>query len=149
MYVIVICNKSSYKQLNQLIKMKKLLTAMFAVLLFAACNHRSGHQPIDYQPVEEVDTLLPETTIQDILNWRKAERETIYKDSLWLSLPDEIIVAICVQYGTNLTQYEIVDKYLKHKEFYKGYLKGIKNINNTNKEYIQIPHLNDTINGDK
>lgn len=63
-------------------------------------------------------------TVQDILDFRENLKEGIRIDSIFLTLPEPILVEILMNMGTSLSNKDIVYTYEGNKEYYNNILKG-------------------------
>ena len=68
-------------------------------------------------------------TVADILNEREECKYMRYIDSIYMSMPQEILTHILIQKGTSLLMTEIVEEYLENKEMYHEILKKRDNGN--------------------
>ena len=68
-------------------------------------------------------------TVADILNEREECKYMRYIDSIYMSMPQEILTHILIQKGTTLLMTEIVEEYLENKEMYHEILKKKDNGN--------------------
>ena len=62
-------------------------------------------------------------TVADILNEREECKYMRYIDSIYMSMPQEILTHILIQKGTTLLMTEIAEEYLENKEMYHEILK--------------------------
>lgn len=63
---------------------------------------------------QEIDTL----TVQEVLDYRKEALETIRVDSIFLTMPEPILKIILENFGTELSNHEIVYIYESNKTLY-------------------------------
>lgn len=66
-------------------------------------------------------------TVEDILNEREECKYMRYIDSIYMTMPEEILTYILVQKGTSLLMTEIVEEYLENKKMYHEIME--KNLN--------------------
>lgn len=85
---------------------------------FEQPNKSQNNDIVDYYLVED------EYTIQDYLDLRNGMIEDKRKDSIFLSMPEVILVNILENIGTDLTSHEIVDIYERYKDTYDKVLSG-------------------------
>lgn len=90
------------------------------------------------------DTVYEDTvSIQDYLEFRQLTKESITIDSIFLNMPEIVLVNILMNYGTNLSNTEIVNIYLSNKEVYDNDIIGGAKA----KQYIDsLNTITDTIN---
>lgn len=80
-----------------------------------------------YESQDSIVKINPETdvfTVQDYLKFRNGIKEDKRKDSIFLTMPEVILVNILENIGTNLTSHEIVDIYERYKDVYDKVLSG-------------------------
>lgn len=71
--------------------------------------------------VKTVDTVY---TVQNILDFRENLKEGIRIDSMFLTMPEPILVEILMNHGTLLSNKDIVYIYEGNKDYYNSILKG-------------------------
>lgn len=109
-------------------------TVIFAVLVTAAVvllhEYKSEVKSI-LHPEKELSELSTDTvemsvapSIQEVLEFRKEMKESIRMDSVFLNMPDVILVNILKNYGTDLSNYEIVSIYESNKKVYEQDVRG-------------------------
>ncbi len=118
------------------------IIAMFIIAVtFESCKPKTGNNSQEQNDLPTFETDTVETaplTVAEVLQRRDDMRLCEYEDSIWLTMPDEIIVQICVNKGTDLSQYEIVETYLQNKEFYDGFVKGSRYVKEHKESDIPI-----------
>lgn len=80
-----------------------------------------------YESQDSIVKINPETnvfTVQDYLKFRNGIKEDKRKDSIFLTMPEVILVNILENIGTDLTSHEIVDIYERYKDVYDKVLSG-------------------------
>ena len=80
-----------------------------------------------YKSQDSIVKNYPETgvfTVQDYLKFRNGIKEDKRKDSIFLTMPEVILVNILENIGTDLTSHEIVDIYERYKDTYDKVLSG-------------------------
>ena len=80
-----------------------------------------------YKSQDSIVKINPETdvfTVQDYLKFRNGIKEDKRKDSIFLTMPEVILVNILENIGTDLTSHEIVDIYERYKNVYDKVLSG-------------------------
>lgn len=126
-----------------------LIAAIMAITIFISCERpRSSRE----KQILETDTIEQTTapTVQEVLQWRENLRLDKYVDSVFLTMPEQILTQILVTKGTDLANHEIVSIYISNKDFYDKLIKRSMDIQ---KEYIpdsmpipSLPQINsDTI----
>lgn len=71
-------------------------------------------------PVEViVEDTMAVLTVQEVLAARELERDMRYLDSVYMEMPDESVIAICMEYGTDMSPQDIAAMYLMHIDSYK------------------------------
>ncbi len=75
----------------------------------------------DTVTVELTDSVL---TVQDVLEFREGVREGMRVDSIFLAIPDPVLIEILMTHGTSLSNSDIVYIYESNKEHYDSILKG-------------------------
>lgn len=80
------------------------------------------------QEIVCTDTALiavePVRTIQDVLQFRKDIREGERIDSIFMSIPDVVLIDILMNHGTSLSNGDIVHIYESNKSTYNTVLRG-------------------------
>lgn len=66
----------------------------------------------------------PVRTIQDVLQFRKEVREGERIDSIFMSIPDVVLIDILMNHGTSLSNGDIVYIYESNKSTYNTVLRG-------------------------
>lgn len=108
-----------------------------AVLLGSCINKRPKAEN-----VVEVDTVYNYVpTVHDVLNEREEYKRALWVDSVYLNMPEQILVQMLVSKGTTISITEIVEDYIANKDFYHNTILKSMNIQ---KKYIpdSIPRLN-------
>ena len=89
---------------------------MVMSILVIACSH--GNVKPEVQNVDSVKMYTIEEEIQCILRYRKEVMEYRRVDSIFLSMPEPILVSILTTHGVNLKNEEIVSIYERNKGYY-------------------------------
>lgn len=76
---------------------------------------------VSQEPQIEVE---PVRTIQDVLQFRKDVREGERIDSIFMSIPDVVLIDILMNHGTSLSNGDIVHIYESNKSTYNTVLRG-------------------------
>ena len=66
------------------------------------------------------DEYYKTPTIEDVLNIREELRYALWVDSIYLAIPEDILVRILADRGTQESVIEIVEEYIKNKDKYHG-----------------------------
>lgn len=103
---------------------------LFLYFLQGCSNPRSRMQK-DKDSIENVEKEQPK--ISDILQLREELRLAKYTDSVYLAMPEQILVSILVTEGTNKSIKDIVKTYIANKSFYDQVIKKNMDIQ---KQYI-------------
>ena len=89
-----------------------------------------NEQPIT-DSIEQTINYVP--TVYDILKEREDWKYQNFIDSVYLCMPEQILVQMLVSKGTTISPQEIVEDYLSNKQFYHD---TILNSMNIQKQYI-------------
>ena len=65
------------------------------------------------------DEYYKTPTIEDVLNIREELRYSLWVDSIYLAIPEDILVRILTDKGTQESVIKIVEEYIKNKELYQ------------------------------
>lgn len=94
------------------------------VALLAFKTYKESTTVNNTEVLEEVtDSTSEVLTPEDVLQFRKHLRECQRVDSVYMSIPDIVLLAILMNHGTDLSNLEIVTIYESNKEIYDAYLK--------------------------
>lgn len=74
--------------------------------------------------IDTVKAVEPVLTIQEVLKLREDVREGMRIDSIFLAMPEAILIDILMTHGTSLSNSDIVYIYESNKEHFKDVLKG-------------------------
>lgn len=118
--------KKSFNGCLWMIVVAVLLMAATAVLVF------TFRDSITKTVIPKGETVCKDTTkieepvltIQEILDFRKSIIEGKRIDSIFLAMPDAILIDILMTHGTSLSNSDIVLIYESNKEHYNSVLKG-------------------------
>ena len=92
-----------------------VLIVLCAVLLESCIPHkREINEPIEPDSIEQ--EYVP--TVYEMLEAREEWKYQIFIDSVYLQIPEPIIVHMFVTKGTTISEQEIVEDYLANKQFY-------------------------------
>lgn len=108
-----------------------LLVAIVTIIatgLSSCIHHRpkaetnSSEDEIVYEDTKkECEYVL---TVRDVLDFRETLKESARIDSMFLAMPDPILIDILITHGTSLSNKDIVYIYEGNKEHYDDILKG-------------------------
>lgn len=108
---------------------------MVCAVLLGSCQHMK--RPIT-EDVVETDTVeqcdynyVP--TVHDVLVEREELKRALWVDSVYLNMPEQILVQMLVSKGTTISITEIVEDYIANKDFYHNTVLKSMNIQ---KRYI-------------
>lgn len=74
--------------------------------------------------IDTTKVVEPVLTIQEVLKFREDIREGMRIDSIFLAMPEAILIDILMTHGTSLSNSDIVYIYESNKEHFKDVLKG-------------------------
>lgn len=108
------------------------ILAAFLVMIAACAMVFFNHDSIAEIVEPEGETVCLDTvhasvavpTIQEILKFRETVKEGIRIDSIFLAMPEAILIDILMTHGTSLSNSDIVYIYESNKEHFKDVLKG-------------------------
>ena len=103
---------------------------LLSAVLLESCTFRK-QEPIIVDRVDTVYNYVP--TVYDVLEAREEWKYQIYMDSVYLTIPEQILTHMLVTKGTNMDTQEIVEDYLTNKQFYHDTILKSMNIQ---KQYI-------------
>lgn len=101
--------------------------------------------------IEETDTSAvqcEETSIKDILEMRKQMREDRRVDSVFLTIPDVVLIDILMQHGTSLSIKDMIYIYESNTSTYNTVLSGAraqKYLDDSIQTHVISPAVNDSI----
>lgn len=94
------------------------------VALLAFKTYKESTTVNNTEVLEEVtDSTSEVLTPEDVLQFREQIRECIRVDSVYMSMPNIVLLAILMNHGTDLSTTEIVTIYESNKDIYDTYLK--------------------------
>lgn len=102
--------------------------AISAVVYAFRSEIKNFINPVEDNIVQFEDSAYqePVPTIQEILEFRSDMRECQRIDSVFLTMPDVILIDILVAHGTSLSNGDIVRIYESNKQTYKSVFNGAK-----------------------
>lgn len=74
--------------------------------------------------IDTTKVVEPVLTIQEVLKFREDVKEGMRIDSIFLAMPDAILIDILMTHGTSLSNRDIVTIYESNKSHFKDILKG-------------------------
>lgn len=108
-------------------------TVIFIILLFCAvllgsCNLKKPTPPsVESEQVEQVEYQnVP--TVYEVLEQREELKYALWCDSVYLSIPEQILTHMLVTKGTTISIMEIVEDYWANKQFYHDTILKTMNI---------------------
>ncbi len=107
------------------------IAAMLFLYFFTGCSNPRSRIPKNKDSIEAIEKEQPR--ISDILQLREELRLAKYTDSVYLAMPEQILVSILVTEGTNKSIKDIVKTYIANKSFYDQVIKKNMDIQ---KQYI-------------
>lgn len=117
--------------------MKTLIKFMFlliASILLSSCTNprKTVDEPVESDSIELCEyTYVP--TVQDVLEQRNELKYALWCDSIYLTIPDQILIQMLVTKGTTISITEIVEDYWQNKQWYHDTILKTMNIQ---KQYI-------------
>lgn len=92
---------------------------MVCAVLLGSCSHmaqRHIDESIETDSIEQEYYHVP--TVYDVLQAREDWKYQNFIDSVYLNMPEQIIIQMLVTKGTTISEQEIVEDYIKNKQFY-------------------------------
>lgn len=110
-----------------------VILTLCAVLLESCTlfNKKTINEPPITDSIEQTINYVP--TVHDILEERENWKYQNFIDSVYLCMPEQILVQMLVSKGTAISPQEIVEDYLSNKQFYHDTILKSMNIQ---KQYI-------------
>ena len=99
---------------------------MSAVLL-SSCNHRTNIAPVETETIDE-EQYYHVPTVYEVLEQRQELKYALWVDSVYLSIPEQILTHMLVTKGTTMCITEIVEEYWNNKEYYHDTILKTMNI---------------------
>ena len=95
-----------------------VILTLCAVLLESCTlfNKKTINEPPITDSIEQTINYVP--TVYDILKEREDWKYQNFIDSVYLCMPEQILVQMLVSKGTEISPQEIVEDYLSNKQFY-------------------------------
>lgn len=109
------------------------IVLLFCAVLLGSCDLRKPTPPsVESEQVEQVEYQnVP--TVYEVLEQREELKYALWCDSVYLSIPEQILTHTLVTKGTTISIQEIVEDYWENKKFYHD---TILQAMNTQKKYI-------------
>lgn len=107
---------------------------VLSAVLLGSCEHKKpiNDESIEIDTIEQCDyTYVP--TVYDVLQQREELKYALWCDSVYLSMPEQILTHMLVTKGTTISIQEIVEDYTKNKQYYHD---TILNTMNIQKKYL-------------
>ena len=110
-----------------------VILTLCAVLLESCTlfNKKTINEPPITDSIEQTINWVP--TVHDVLEEREDWKYQNFIDSVYLCMPEQVLVQMLVSKGTMISPQEIVEDYLSNKQFYHD---TILNSMNIQKKYI-------------
>ena len=116
-----------------------VILTLCAVLLESCTlfNKKTINEPPTTDSIEQTVNWVP--TVHDVLEERNDWKYQNFIDSVYLCMPEQVLVQMLVSKGTMISPQEIVEDYLSNKQFYHDTILKSMNIQ---KQYIpdSLPH---------
>lgn len=95
-----------------------VVLVLSAVLLDSCTlfNKKTIDEPPVTDSIEQVTNYVP--TVHDVLEEREDWKYQNFIDSVYLCMPEQVLVQMLVSKGTMISPQEIVEDYLSNKQFY-------------------------------
>ena len=107
---------------------------LFCAVLLGSCTNfkKPIDEPVETESIEQCEYVhVP--TVYDILQQREELKYALWCDSVYLSMPEQILTHMLVTKGTTISIQEIVEDYTSNKKFYHD---TILNTMNIQKRYL-------------
>ena len=106
---------------------------VISAILLSSCSHT--RKPIIEDSVESdsIEQYYHVPTVHDVLEERNELKYALWADSVYLSIPEQILTHMLVTKGTTMSVIEIVEDYWNNKQFYHDTILSSMNIQ---KKYI-------------
>lgn len=93
------------------------ITAALLIILYIAKKENPPEERVEHHYIKD-------KTIREVLNERASMKYREYIDSVYMNMPEEILIAIYIDHGTSLSPEEVVEEYWYNEEKYLELLKG-------------------------
>lgn len=104
------------------------IVLLFCAVLLGSCNLKKPTPPsVESEQVEQVEYQnVP--TVYEVLEQREELKYALWCDSVYLSIPEQILTHMLVTKGTTISIMEIVEDYWANKQFYHDTILKTMNI---------------------
>lgn len=103
------------------------IVLLFCAVLLGSCDLRKPTPPsVEPEEVEQIEYHVP--TVYDVLQQREELKYALWCDSVYLSMPEQILTHMLVTKGTTISIMEIVEDYWANKQFYHDTILKTMNI---------------------
>ena len=111
-----------------------VILILCAVLLESCTtfNKKQINEPIETDSIEQYD-YVPVPSVAEVLEQRQELKYALWCDSVYLNMPEQILMHMLVTKGTTISISEIVEDYWANKKFYHDTILRSMNIQ---KKYI-------------
>lgn len=111
-----------------------VILTLCAVLLESCTffNKKTIDEPPITDSIEQCD-YVPVPTVYDVLEQREELKYALWCDSVYLTMPEQILTHMLVTKGTTISIQEIVEDYISNKQYYHD---TILNTMNIQKKYL-------------
>lgn len=110
------------------------IVIIMCALLLDSCQHQQHKQideSIEPDSIEQYEYHVP--TVYEVLEQREELKYSLWCDSVYFSIPEQILTHMLVTKGTTISIQEIVEDYWNNKQFYHDTILKSMNIQ---KRYI-------------
>lgn len=94
------------------------LMLVICALVFSSCVNNTKKYIDESIETDSIEQWQHVPTVHDILVEREEWKRSKYVDSVYLNMPEQILVQMLVAKGTTISVDEIVEDYLANKQFY-------------------------------
>lgn len=122
------------KSLSKMKTIMYFIMLLFCAVLLDSCTNfkKPIDEPVETESIEQCEYVhVP--TVYDILQQREELKYALWCDSVYLSMPEQILTHMLVTKGTTQSIMEIVEDYTANKKFYHD---TILNTMNIQKRYL-------------
>lgn len=98
----------------------KFMFLLFASISLYSCTHmrdKAIDESVESDSLEQYE-YYPVPTVRDILEQRQELKYSLWCDSVYLSMPEQILTHLLVTKGTTQGIIEIVEDYVANKAYY-------------------------------
>ena len=112
------------------------IVLLISALLLSSCRPHERHIDESIE-TDSIEHYIPVPTVHDVLEQRQELKYALWCDSVYLSMPEQILTHMLVTKGTTISVMEIVEDYWANRQFYHDTI--LKSMN------IQKKYLPDSI----